>query len=111
MDVKVDYSVLRKALESGTREIFGTEDFMEWAAKNQIDWEALDQIAVDISAVALKDMRDTERTLAEGLAGVFLSGFIGAFELLRPAIADETYAYIAQGKKVSVRLSEVHHID
>jgi hypothetical protein len=111
MAVKIDYEVLRKALEHGTKDIFAPEDFDAWAENNGVDREGLRQMGMEIATVALADMRDQERTLAEALASTFLSGFIGAFGLLRPAVADETFEFIAQGKKVSVRIANVEHVD
>lgn len=106
----VTYELLRDALSSGTKPLKTTDDFRAWAEKQEIDWEGLGRLSEEITHIALGDMRDAERTLFEGIAGAFLSGFIASWTFLRQGLAQETFDVIAEGRQVNVRVADIRTV-
>lgn len=79
--MEIGYDELRRALTHGTKGIDGPEDFAKWAKKQGVNADDLERMSQEIATVAIKDIRESERGLVEGVGGAFLSGFITGFRV------------------------------
>lgn len=107
----IGYEVIKRSLKHGTKNIRDAKGMGKWAKKNRVSQDDLEKISEEIATIAITDMRDNERGLLEALGGTFMSGFIAAFEMLRPGVADETFQFIAEGKRVEVKVTNVERHD